>query len=120
MKYLLVLLLVTSSFVARADEAWDTTDKALAGVALAATVIDWSQSRYIARNPALFEENNPLLGLHPSVGNVNAYFATSIVAGAALAYVLPKDYRKYFLGGVAVLEISAVSRNKHIGIRLQF
>lgn len=119
-KLLLFLAFFCASFTTHAQDPWDTTDKVLASVALTATVIDWGQTRYIAKNPQQFHENNPILGEHPSVGKVNTYFVGAIVAGAVVAHYLPSEYRKYFLGGVSVLEIGVAAHNKHIGIKVSF
>ena len=99
---------------------WDKTDLTLGAVALTATVIDWGQTRTIAKNPHLYHEINPILGRHPSVGRVDAYFAGVIVGGAVVAHLLPGQYRKWFLGGVAVLEIAVTAHNKNIGIGISF
>lgn len=116
MKKWLLLFLLSSNVYAD----WDTTDKVLAVSAMTVTTLDWMQSRYIAKNPTLYQENNTLLGEHPSVGRVNTYFMGSILAGTAAAYVVPSEYRKYLLGGIMLMEVDAVTRNKRIGIRLAF
>lgn len=117
-----VLLLALCLGMARPALAqdWDKTDLTLGAVALTATVIDWGQTRYIAKHPQLFHEKNPILGLHPSVGRVNTYFTGAIVGGAVVAHLLPGQYRKWFLGGVAVLEIGVTAHNRHIGIGVSF
>ena len=115
---LLVLWLVPVPAVAA--DPWDMTDKVLGGTALAATVMDWSQTHYIARHPAEYRELDHMLPSHPSVGQVDAHFAGSILIGAAIANWLPSDYRKWFLGGVTVIEIGTVAHNHSIGIKMRF
>ena len=104
---------------AYADE-WDATDKALGAAVATASVIDWAQTRYIATHATTLHENNPVLGLHPSLGYVNTYFVASIIGGALLADYLPSKYRKLFLGGAVLVELYFIGNNKHIGIGMAF
>ena len=115
-----IAMLLLWSYQCHAADPWDTTDKALGATVLAATVMDWSQTRYIARHPYEYHELNPTLPSHPSVGQVDAHFAGGILIGAAIANWLPSDYRKWFLGGMAVIEISTVAHNHSIGIQMRF
>lgn len=114
---LAVLMLPKGCYAA---DDWSTTDKTVGSVALAATLADWSQTRYIARHPDLYRELNPTLPEHPSTGDVDAHFAVGIVLGAAIANWLPEDYRRYFLGGVAAIEIGVVAHNHSIGVKMRF
>lgn len=102
------------------DESFTKLDYVLAAAAFATTVGDWGQTRYIAKNPDRYYEKNPILGRHPSVRKVDAYFATMIVGGAVLAYNLPAEYRTIFLGGVLLVETTMLIRNKKIGIKFSF
>lgn len=115
--FLLVLTMLATS--ARADD-WSTTDKVLGAAALTLTVADWLQTRQIAREPLKWQDDNAILGEHPSVARVNKYFATGIVIGAVAAYYTPAEYRKYLLGGVIAVEATAVAHNYRIGVRVQF
>lgn len=103
-----------------ASEPWDSTDRALGYTALGATVADWGQARYIANHSAQFQDKNPILGPHPSRAKVDAYFVGAIGGGYLLADALPSRYRKLFLGGAVVLEISVVHNNRSIGVRFGF
>ena len=103
---------------AQAADDWSRTDKALAGAALGTTLMDWSQTRYIARHPDQYRELNPTLPDHPTTGQVDAHFAGSILVGGLIANWLPSDYRKWFLGGVTVFEIGTVGHNFSIGIKM--
>jgi len=105
---------------ALAGDPWDTTDKALGGAALASTLLDWSQTRYIARHPDQYRELNPTLPDHPTTGRVDAHFAGSIIIGGLVANWLSSDYRKGFLSGVTVIEVSTVAHNYSVGIKMQF
>lgn len=99
---------------------WSAIDKALLAGAVTMLGADWAQTRYIAAHPDQFREKNPLLGSHPSTGKVNAYFLTAIAGTVGLALVLPATERKWFLGGVTVLETVMVIRNNSIGVGMKF
>lgn len=116
---LLMALALTCSRVYAADP-WSDTDKVVGSVALAATLADWSQTRYIARHHDQYQELNPTLPSYPSTGDVDAHFAAAIVLGAVIANWLPEDYRRYFLGGVAAIEIGVVAHNHSIGVQMRF
>jgi hypothetical protein len=91
-------------------------------IALALTGIDWLQTVYIARHPARFFERNPILGMHPSVRQVNAYFAFC----GALALVFAALCLYAELDGVLVaaalillaVELYWVVNNHRLGIKL--
>jgi hypothetical protein len=102
------------------SEPWDRADLALGGVAVSALVVDWGQTRYIAKHPERYRETNPILGDHPSVGRVNAYFAGSILATALIADWFRPMNRKLFLGAVAAVEIAVTNRNRSLGVKLSF
>jgi hypothetical protein len=147
MKSLAVIaLLVLSSGAAAGD--WETKDTALLGGAIGLLAIDWAQSRDLAQRNATYyltpacsdpatrgfalsgpcppqsshpyHETNPFLPSNPSTGDVDKYFALAIVGTAGLAYVLPTTYRRWFLGGVIVLESIVVMHNHSIGLRASF
>jgi hypothetical protein len=99
-----------------ASEPWDRTDLALGFTALGATIADWGQARYIAEHPAQFADKNPILGRHPARGKVDAYFICAMGGGYLLADALPGRYRKLFLGGATIVEISTVRHNRSIGV----
>jgi hypothetical protein len=107
-------------------DQWDQTDKVLATVTLTATLLDWGQTRYIAKHPQPdpnrdpYHEKNPILGKHPSTAKVDRYFVGAIAIGGLIAHHLPSRQRKYFLGGVAVVEICVAARNRSIGIGFSF
>ena len=119
---------------ARAAERWDDTDKVLGATALTFTVADWAQTRYIAQNPCINAGGGTdcadpyrevglarhFIGERPTTGQVDRYFTGVLVAGALAAHYLPSAYRKGFLGGITLLEISVVANNRRIGLRMEF
>ena len=80
MKHIILTILMLPMMA----HAWTTTQKALYLSAQSATVIDWAQTRYIAKNPDKFTEVNPLLGEKPSTDKVDAF----MVARLALKVIL--------------------------------
>lgn len=91
----IVLCLALLALPAQARE-W--TDEELRwGAALAVTrLVDWGQTRYIAKHPDRFREVNPLIGDHPSIGEVNRHFIVSTALMFAAAHYLPQ-YRTRLL-----------------------
>ena len=118
MRHLLILL----SFIGCTHaEPWDTTDKVLGTTVVALQIVDWGQTRYLAKHPELgFYENNKLLGDHPSVGRVDVYFPALIVGTWLIADWLSPPNRKLFLGVVTVVNVAVTSRNRSIGLKVAF
>lgn len=98
----------------------DREDEALVASSVVLLAADWMQTRTIAKNPSRWSETNPILGEHPSVGKVNAYFAAAIVGTIGLAIALPKPERRMFLGLLTVTEAYVIFRNNNVGIGLTF
>ncbi len=81
--------------------------------------IDWLQTLTIARNPGRWRELNPLLGEHPSVARVNAWFAFVALLAAAFCWRmwdLPQVIA-CAAAALAVAEGACVVNNFRKGIR---
>ena len=115
--YFIIFLLFPA--IASADE-WTRADTAREVAYQTLAVIDWAQTRNLARHPDKWYEHNRLLGYHPSVGRVNAYFALTGIAHYAVANVLPSRYRAPFQYVSIGIEIGAVEHNYSIGISAKF
>lgn len=89
------------------------------GVALMLTV-DWAQTRKIAQNPDKYSEMNPVLGSHPSTGEVDAYFLTCAVAHTTVAMALPPKYREWWQYVFIGVQAVAVANNVSIGLGVGF
>ena len=85
-------------------------------VYLALHIIDWRQTLKIARNPGRWWEINPLLGGHPSVGRVYAYFSAGLVAVIGLALLLPQPMGMVFAAFIIGIETGMVFLNYRIGL----
>lgn len=101
-------------------QSWTPEQKTLGAMYMTAHVIDWGQTRAIAKNPQRWVEMNPLIGPHPSLGRVNTYFALAPVIGYFALDALPSEHRTLALKVLTVMEITTVGRNHYIGIRVSF
>jgi len=98
---------------------WTRADTEYQAVFVAVTAIDWLQSKEIARNPE-FSETNPILGSNPDQNKVNAYFASCLLAHTAIAYYLPKKYRRVWQCCWIMVEGGYVLHNLSAGVRINF
>lgn len=89
------------------------------GVIMATYLADYAQTRDIKNHPNMYE-TNIFMGKHPSDARVRNYFAAAALTTAAIVYVLPSEYRKYFIGGVILVELNVISNNKSAGIHMKF
>jgi hypothetical protein len=124
-RYILAFLLF-GPLSAFADD-WTLPQYSLGAVALAATVVDYGQTRWIAENchepirKGCYGEVNPILGRHPSIGKVNAYFAIVPATQYLIADgLLSGTRRTAFLGVIAGLEIAVTAHNAKVGYRMSF
>jgi len=114
----IVLCLALLALPAQARE-W-TDDEIRLGAALAVTrVIDWGQTRYIARHPREFREANPFLSDNPSMSEVNRHFIIGSLIMFGAAHYLPQ-YRSTLLKVWVSIGVAANAHNAAIGVRLEF
>jgi len=126
---LLTLLLVLPL---RAQEAWTRTDTVVESACVAALLVDWGQTLTIADKQQTFvysdctikwspyQESNPLLHHHPSRGEVNRYFALTLLTHAALVVITPPRWRHLVQGMTLGIELYCVGRNARAGIKITF
>lgn len=99
-----------------ADE-WTRRDTAIQAFSIALRVVDWSQTRYIAKHPEKYYERvNWILPEHPSTKQVDLYFASAIIGEAVITYFLPRPWREVFQGIQIGSSSSCVMMNFRIGI----
>jgi hypothetical protein len=115
-KFILALFLISSP--AFADE-WSREDTYREAAYLTLHTLDWAQTREIARNPAYYEQNM-YLGKHPTVRQVDRYFAAMALAHVGVAYLLPSEWRRPFQYLTIGVELGAVAHNFSIGISANF
>ena len=83
-------------------------------------VVDWGQTLEIARNPNDYHELNPIMGRHPSVGNVNVYMGLSSVAHVAISVLIPKEYKETWQWITIGLSGACVISNFNIRLGVKF
>ena len=113
---LLLLTLVAAPAHSGEKADWTWTDTGLQATYLTLHTMDWAQTLHMSRNPDKFYENNGLLGLHPSEGRVNSYFAVTALGHTAVSYILPKPWRTVWQGFWITTEYAYVQHNRKIGV----
>jgi hypothetical protein len=83
-------------------------------------VLDWKQTRSIARHPQSFYETNPILGTYPSVKAVDTYFLATAIGHILVAHFLPPDQRRIWQRTWIGIERNYVDSNLKIGITVSF
>lgn len=116
---ILMILLALFFTIPCKAEPWSKEQKQLAGIATTLHIIDWAQTRHIARNPHKFSELNPILPNHPSLAQVNTHFIWTGIATGLLAHNFPK-YRSLLLKTYIGYQTINTVRNYHIGIKMEF
>jgi hypothetical protein len=104
----------------QAANEWDSTDTGLQLVYTGLHIMDWGQTLRIAKSPDRWRETNPILGRHPKQSTVNLYFAGTLAAHTAIAYLLPKDWRRAWQIVWIGVEAGYVYNNYRAGIRVRF
>jgi hypothetical protein len=109
---------VAGQRVLRGDRAWNTSHVALAGAFTLALWVDAAQTREaMARG---FQETNPILGPHPSVGRINSYTAVAGLTVLGAAAALPARFRSWVLGAALAVETFAIAGTVRQGIAIRF
>ena len=86
---ILAIVLCASTRTVSAGDGWQWAANTL-------VVADWAQTRYIADNPESYFEINPIMGKHPSKGEVDQYFIVSLILLNAVGESVPSEYRNTF------------------------
>jgi hypothetical protein len=115
----LVAVLIMVPLPCGAD-AWTKADTYREAAYLALHVVDWGQTLTIADNPDKWHEHNPVLGTHPSRGEVNNYFILTGLLHPVVSYILPRPYREIWQYSTIVLQIGVTANNARIGIGMGF
>jgi hypothetical protein len=114
------------------ESNWTRGDTYRQSAVTALLIYDWSQTNHMAKNRCSdgainscgkhFGEDGLAkvwVGVHPSVGKVNNYFAASIIGHAAISYLLPRGWREgwqYVQIGISVQTV----RTNYLGIKYGF
>ena len=118
---LIVLFLLVIPIQSHADpfDDWTKEDYTLQAASTVLHIADWLQTRDIATRDD-FIEINPILGNNPSIGEVNTYFATTLIASWIVADLLSPKYRTYFQCIYIGVEAKCVYSNYSAGIKFKF
>lgn len=117
MKAVFLIVLMVSGC---ANGGWTRADTYRQAAMITVSGADWLQTRQIAKNPDKFYEMNPILGKHPSTGEVDLYFAASLAAHTAIAMALPPKYREFWQYFWIGAEAATVAHNLDVGVKIQF
>ena len=123
--FILALLLVSTPTFAdewsRADIYRETTYLAIDAIDLAQTH-SLARQQYDARYTKGYQyiERNPILGEHPSVDRVDAYFALTALAHVGITHLLPAKWRAPWQYVTIGFEGGLVAHNYSIGVSAKF
>lgn len=70
---------------------WSNQDIAAETAWQIGNVIDWSQTRTIAKNPDIYQERNVILGSHPTTESVDIFMAVAAIVHPVISHALPQD-----------------------------
>ena len=115
-------------------ENWKPRDTYLQTTFIAITAIDWMQTRSAARNDWIIDNNrqyetNPFLGKYPSRSRVDTMIGLGILGHTLVAMILPSKFeilnmtihpRTIWQSFFIAVEITAVSNNHYMGVRIEF
>ena len=117
MKRLIIILCLLAT-PACADE-WTQKDIQYQAVFVALTSVDWLQTKEISRNPK-FYERNIILGGNPDQNKIDIYFTSCLLAHSAIAYYLPRKYRRIWQVCWIGMEVGTSCHNVAAGVRIKF
>lgn len=99
---------------------WDKADTLREITWQALHFIDYGQTLDIARKPYRYEESNPILGKHPSVGRVHTYMIASAILHFGISYALPDKWREAWQYITIGISGGMVVSNFSAGVRVSF
>ncbi len=109
-------------------EKWSKADTSREVVWEGLHVMDWGQTRYIAKHPDKYRELNPILGSHPSQNRVDIYMGSGLLLHPVIsAYLSPQEYailgikvrpRSLWQYFTITLSGGCVINNASIGVRV--
>ncbi len=100
---------------------WDTEKRTVFAASNIALVADWSTTINITkRYDENYHERNPILGRHPSRGDVNKYFVARTMLNYQMARYLPDPWDKWSLSFTTLVHGKAASDNIGLGLEFDF
>jgi hypothetical protein len=122
MKYLIAIMLLLCSLVARAElfENWTTQEKVLYGTASLAMIADYKSTASVLYPNQGYKEMNPIIGEQPGNDRLTAWFVGWTIGHYFIADQLGHEDRKRYLLIVTIFETGAAAHNVSIGARINF
>lgn len=95
---------------------WRHIDRTTLAMSTASIACDWGQTATMAakgwdRGLGPQHEENPIMGEHPSVAVVSAYFMTALVINTAVWAVLPASWRSAIPTAITGSQTITIERN---------
>lgn len=83
-------------------------------------LLDWRQTRYIAKHPDEYHERNPLLGRSPDTAEVDRFFLLTGLIHYGIARGLAPEWRTGFQQITLSLKVGVVGNNYQLGVKFGF
>lgn len=116
----LILLLAIAAGAAQADNAWRTADTWREVTWQAVNLADMGTTMDGQRQPARYQERNPLIGAHASPERVAWRMGLGAVAHAGVSYLLPHGWRDAWQYMTIGTSAHCLKGNLEIGLEVRF
>ena len=116
---LLLLPISANAWERKPENRWTWGDTIREAAYLQLTVMDWGQTRYIARS-LVYKESNRLLGENPTKEEVDRFFVVNILLHGAVSYALPRRWREGWQYVTIGVRFNTVQHNHSIGVKIEF
>lgn len=113
-----IVCLMLAGCATHFGQGWSKADTAREIIWEGLHVVDWGQTRYIAKHPDKFYEINPLIGKHPSTSKVDIYMAGTTLLHPVVSGYLKPEYRKWFQYITIGISGGCVINNASIGVKV--
>jgi len=101
----------------KSSNQWRTEHTVLAIASSVTITTDWLLSANAARR-GTFDEMNPILGHHPSVGQLNTYNLLILGSNLAIGRLLPNKFRTLWFTAITSFETAIVLHQYNIGLHI--
>ena len=129
MRILITILSIAILSGCTMSKNWTKQERNLEYAWVAMHLVDWATTRDVAANQDKFEEYNPVLGKHPTMGEVDTYMGASIIAHTLITNMMPRKYvfgnrilypRKYWQHITIGVKGGTIANNLSVGCRVRF
>jgi hypothetical protein len=110
--YLLIMKTIVLVLVLVSGCSFKNLNRATLAASTASLACDWGQTRSAASNHWKGRyEANPIMGMNPSTGTVDVYFASTIAINAAIWYLMPEKLKSLLPVGVIGVQANTIAGN---------